>query len=102
LAIAFGEWLTVTSKPQHLVFFFQILLYDSDFYFYPANCEFEMAPDLTYSSTSSSPVVLKILIDLDEYHRCLGQEKKQETSQRKVLIDFYEYQRLLNNIEHLD
>ena len=23
LAIAFGEWLTVTSKPQHLVFFFK-------------------------------------------------------------------------------
>ncbi len=66
-----------------------------------------MAPDLTYSSTSSSPVVLKILIDLDEYHQCLGQEKKLkdqlETSQQwKVLIDFYEYQRLLNNIEHLD
>ena len=50
---------------------------------------------------------MKILIDLDEYHRCLGQEKKLkdqlETSQQwKVLIDFYEYQRLLNNIEHLD
>ena len=71
------------------------------------NCEFEMATDLTSSSTSSSPVVVKILIDLDEYHRCLGQEKKLkdqlETSQQwKVLIDFYEYQRLLNNKEHLD
>jgi len=33
-----------------------------------------MAEDLTSSSTSSSPVVLKILIDLDEYHRLLDKK----------------------------
>ncbi len=50
-----------------------------------------MATDLASSSTSSSPAALKILIDLDEYHRLLDikehldrQEKKEKPKKKKV------------------
>jgi len=39
------------------------------------NCEFEMATDLTSSSTSSSPLVAKILIDVYEYFLLLDEVK---------------------------
>ena len=50
---------------------------------YP-NCEFEMATDLTSSSTSSSPVVVKILIDFDEYQRLLEKKEHLDRQEKKL------------------
>jgi hypothetical protein len=46
--------------------------------------EFEMATDLTSSSTSSSPAVLKIVIDLDEYHRLLDKKEHLDRQEKKL------------------
>ena len=46
--------------------------------------EFEMATDLTSSSTSSSPAVLKIVIDLDEYHRLLDKKDHLDRQEKKL------------------
>jgi DNA anti-recombination protein RmuC len=46
--------------------------------------EFEMATDLASSSTSSSPAVLKILIDLDEYHRLLDKKEHLDRQEKKL------------------
>ena len=48
------------------------------------NCEFEMATDLTSSSTSSSPVVVKILIDFDEYQRLLEKKEHLDRQEKKL------------------
>ena len=46
--------------------------------------EFEMATDLASSSTSSSPAVLKIVIDLDEYHRLLDKKDHLDRQEKKL------------------
>ncbi len=46
--------------------------------------EFEMATDLASSSTSSSPAVLKIVIDLDEYHRLLDIKEHLDRQEKKL------------------
>jgi DNA anti-recombination protein RmuC len=46
--------------------------------------EFEMATDLASSSTSSSPAVLKIVIDLDEYHRLLDKKEHLDRQEKKL------------------
>ena len=46
--------------------------------------EFEMATDLASSSTSSSPAALKILIDLDEYHRLLDIKEHLDRQEKKL------------------
>lgn len=43
-----------------------------------------MATDLASSSTSSSPAALKILIDLDEYHRLLDIKEHLDRQEKKL------------------
>ena len=70
-----------------------------------------MAADLTNSSTSSLPVVLKILIDLDKYHRLLEkklknqlktsqqQQDRQEKKPKDQLETFQRHQRKRNRLK---
>ena len=66
------------------------------------NCEFEMAADLTNSSTSLSPVVLKISIDLDKYYRHYSKVVlyfHNNTTSKDQLETFQQHQRKRNRLK---
>jgi hypothetical protein len=63
------------------------------------NCEFEMDTDLRSSSRSCSPIVVKILIDADEYFQLMQRKKTTQKQYDQMLDKIRQEEKLEDELE---